>query len=377
MRENAKNIGLNATARPHEHHYQHIFMAADSGRRLGIGILAHNEAARLPSLIESLFEQSIFTSVHDAWATIKVACVPNGCTDATAAVARQSLSDAAARLGRADVAWMVDELVAAGKANAWNHCVHESLGDCDDLCFLDADIVFASNETIASTLAILVSQPHVCVVTDRPIKKGKGNDAGWAAKLSRYISSANPPGPTEICGQFYCARAAVLRSIWLPPGLPVEDGFLRAMVITNEFRAPEDPRRITRAERAAHFFEPKTRPRDVWRHRKRLMIGTTLNYWLFQHLWENAGGRGAGQLLREHLQRDPAWLSQYLSKQCEAKAWLVPLGHVFRRINDLRAKPLAQAARRAPAALAATAVDVLAAVSANREIKRNLGLGFW
>jgi len=340
---------------------------------LGIGILAHNEAARIPILVDSLFKQSLF---RDGSApSIHIACIPNGCTDETAAVASRCLAEAVGRLGTSNVTWSVEELGAAGKANAWNHCVHESLAGCDYLCFLDADIVFASDDTIASALALLLEDPRVCVATDRPLKQAMAT--GWLATMSRYFSNATPAGPTEICGQFYCARASVLRSIWLPPGLPVEDGFLRAMVITNEFRAPEDPHRIARAEHASHFFEPKTRPNELWRHKKRLMIGTTLNHLLFRHLWKNAGTEGAGKLLHEHLQQDPAWLASYLSQQSKGRAWVVPMGHVLRRLTDLRGTPLPEAARRAPAALAATAIDLIAAVSANREIKRSLGLGYW
>lgn len=354
-------------------------MAGHSDGRLGIGILAHNEAARLPLLFESLFKQSVLETGArrpSAVSSIHIACIPNGCKDDTAAVATRCLAEAAARLQRPDVTWSVDVLAAPGKANAWNHCAHETLSDCEYLCFLDADIVFASDDTIASALSMLTADPRLCVVTDRPLKR---TDAamGWLASLSRYFSKAAPTGPTEICGQFYCARAAVLRSIWLPPGLPVEDGFLRAMVITNEFRQPEDPHRITRAEQASHFFEPKTRPRDLWRHKKRLMIGTTLNHLLFRHLWQHAGTEGAGTLLRDQLQRDPAWLSTYLSEESRRRSWVVPMGHVLRRLTELRAAPFPEAARRAPVALAATALDVLAAISANREIKKNLGLGFW
>jgi hypothetical protein len=271
---------------------------------------------------------------------------------------------------------VVDELGTAGKANAWNHCVHVTLAGCEYVCFLDADIVFATDDTIASALAILTADPRVCVATDRPIKGDPDKHAGWLDSVSRYFSQSVPAGPTEICGQFYCARASVLHSIWLPAGLPVEDGFLRAMVITNEFRQPEDPHRIARAEGASHFFEPKTDPRDLWRHKKRLMIGTTLNSLLFRHLWQNAGAEGAGKLLREELQKDPAWLATYLSRESQGRAWLVPMGHVLRRLAELRS-PWPQAVRRAPVALAATALDLLAAVSANREIKRNLGLGYW
>jgi hypothetical protein len=292
-------------------------------------------------------------------------------------VAKRCLADAAQRLGDPEITWTVDELATPGKANAWNHCVHHVLADCDFLCFLDADIVFADRETVARTLAVLLEDPRACVATDLPVKAIDDGNKGWLATLSRYFSRATPPGPTEICGQFYCARARILRSIWLPAGLPVEDCFLRAMVITDEFRQPEDPHRIARAELASHFFEAKTDLGVLWRHKKRLMIGTTINCLLFRYLWEHAGSQGAGPLLHERLQKDPTWLSGYLAEQSGQRAWVVPWGHVFRRLAELRSTPLSSAVRRAPAAAAATAIDVLAAISANREIKRNLGLGFW
>jgi glycosyltransferase involved in cell wall biosynthesis len=345
--------------------------------RLGIGILAHNEAKRLPALVTSLFEQSILAKRPSWCSGIEVACVPNGCTDNTAAMAKRCLAEAVQRAGDPGVAYVVDELPMPGKANAWNHCVHHVLSDCDYLCFLDADIAFADDQTIARTLAVLLEDPRACVATDLPVKAAGGGHKGWLATLSRYFSRATPPGPTEICGQFYCARASILRDIWLPAGLPVEDGFLRAMVITDQFRRPEDPGRIVRAEHAFHFFEAKTDLGSLWRHKKRLMIGTTINVLLFQYLWQHAGAQGAGQLLRERLQKDPAWLSDYLAEKSGRQAWVVPWGHVFRRLAELRSTPFFPAARRAPMAAAATAIDVLAAISANREIKRNLGLGFW
>jgi glycosyltransferase involved in cell wall biosynthesis len=362
---------------PASYHAEDLEEAAGSGVRLGIGVLAHNEASRLPVLIASLFEQSLFTGRASRCAAIRVACIANGCHDDTAAVAKQCLSDAVARLGDASITWTVDELATPGKANAWNHCVHDALADCDYLCFLDADIVFAGDDTIARALAVLLEDPRACVATDRPVKRIADGNKGWLAALSRYFSQAAPPGPTEICGQFYCARARILRSIWLPAGLPVEDGFLRAMVITDEFRQPEDPHRIARAELASHYFEAKTNLRALWRHKKRLMIGTTINHLLFRYLWEHAESQGAGQLLREQLQRDPDWLPRYLAEQSGRQAWVVPMGHVFRRLTDLRSTSFSTAARRAPAAAVATAVDLLAAVTANRTIKRNLGLGFW
>jgi glycosyltransferase involved in cell wall biosynthesis len=168
---------------------------------LGIGILAHNEAARLPVLLDSLFAQSIFSNHDPRWATLHVACIPNGCSDATAAVARRCLAEAVARPGLSHVSWTVDELATAGKANAWNHCVHTSLSACDYICFLDADIVFAAPDTILAAMTTIIDDPRVCVVTDRPVKR---NDrVGWLGALSRYFSRTVPAGPPPCAASGY------------------------------------------------------------------------------------------------------------------------------------------------------------------------------
>ena len=345
--------------------------------RLGIGILAHDEASTLPELAASLFRQSIFHGHRSSYAAIHIACIPNGCTDATAAVARDAIGQAANSLRNDRVTWSVEELETAGKARAWNHCIHHSLVAYDYICLIDADIVFAGDETIHSVLSRILEDPHVAVATDSPIKKLNDERVGLVGKISDVFSRAAPPSPTSICGQFYCARGPVLRSIWMPPGLPVEDGFLRAMVITHEFRQPEDPRRIVREEKAAHYFEPNRTLGELWRHKKRLMIGTALNSLLFTHLWQNSGTAGAGQLLREQLESDPAWLSKYFAKESNHSYWVVPMGHVLRRLHDLKGAPIRRQLKRTPLAIAATALDLLVAVSANREIRRNQGLGFW
>ncbi|HEY5285168.1 MAG TPA: glycosyltransferase [Polyangia bacterium] len=345
--------------------------------RLGIGILAHNEAGTLPSLVASLFQQSIFHQHRPRFAAIHVVCIPNGCTDDTAAVARACLDKAVATLGANNVSCAVEELSTAGKANAWNHCIHNALTAYEFVCLLDADILFASSDTIQAALRRVVEDARVCVATDLPLKQPGDEKASLVGRLSEAFSRASPPGPTEICGQFYCARASVLRSIWIPDGLPVEDGFLRAMVITNEFRQAEDPQRIVRADGASHFFESKRSLRELWRHKKRLMIGTTLNILLFQHLWDHAGEQGAGQLLRDHSKTDPSWLSQYLSDKVSRHYWVVPMGHVLRRLGALRELPVPKAMKRVPVALAATVLDLAVALSANREIKRGVGLGYW
>jgi glycosyltransferase involved in cell wall biosynthesis len=355
---------------------ERLSMAAKA--RLAIGILAHNEAETLPVMLESLFEQSIFREHLDAVQSVDVVCVPNGCRDDTAGVAQRTLERLNAAIGRNLVTFRVVSLAEPGKANAWNHCVHELTRDADYVCMLDADIVFGERETIARAVEVLDADARVCVATDLPLKRpSREHDGTPLAALSNLFTRASPPGPSDICGQFYCARGSVLRRIWLPPGLPVEDGMLRALIITDEFRSPEDDRRIVRAPGATHYFEPYVNVAQVWHHKKRLMIGSTLNILLFQYLWENSKPDGAGPLLRKKLEQDPAWLARYLQTAIDAQRWVVPMGHVLGRFRDLRQAPLRKRLMRSPVVLVATAIDLAVAVSANRDIKRGTGLGFW
>jgi glycosyltransferase involved in cell wall biosynthesis len=53
--------------------------------KVSLGILAHNEQARIPATLRSLESQSLFGSNHD----VEVVVVPNGCKDQTAAVTRE------------------------------------------------------------------------------------------------------------------------------------------------------------------------------------------------------------------------------------------------------------------------------------------------
>jgi len=352
-------------------------MPEGSGIRLGIGILAHNEAETLPVLVDSLFGQSIFHRHLPSYADIHVVCVPNGCTDATAEVVRAALKEHTNELASRRVTWSVAELPSPGKAVAWNHCVHRLLAGYDYICVVDADIMFAQDDTVHAVLSRLVDDPQACVASDMPLKRPSASTWSWLSRLSEFFSRVNPPGPTQICGQFYCARGSVLQSIWMPPGMPVEDGFLRAMVITNEFRQSEDPRRIVRESRVSHFFEPCQSVREIWHHKKRLVIGTALNSLLFRYLWQHAGANGAGQLLREQLERDPKWFSNLILKEVQGQRWVVPMGHIPRQIRDLRALPIRHAIRRAPFTLGSSVVEALIALSANRTIRRGFGLGYW
>jgi len=55
---------------------------------IAIGIIAWNEEAVIAAMLESLFAQTLFAELAAQNIGCEIICVANGCTDRTAAVAR-------------------------------------------------------------------------------------------------------------------------------------------------------------------------------------------------------------------------------------------------------------------------------------------------
>lgn len=342
--------------------------------RLSIGILAHNEGKSIAVTLRSLFGQTAVRGGHDC----EIVVVPNGCKDDTAEVSRRTLEQLAAGL---PVTWRVCELEQPGKSNAWNRFVHElSRRDAEYLVLMDADIRFLADDTIARMVQTLEGDGDAWVATDVPMKdvqvEPPRTPLAW---LSARVTGRPPED--AICGQLYCGRAGVLREVWMPRGLPVEDGFLRAMMDTDHFTGVEGgaTRRIRVAPGAAHVYEAYVGARALLRHEVRLVIGTTINSFIFQKLWATCGaGRPAGPLIAQLNQDAPGWLDELvLDKVRSGGWWVVPPQLLWRRLERLRQLPPRKAVARLPVLAAATAVDLVVMVLANRQMRQGSAVGFW
>jgi glycosyltransferase involved in cell wall biosynthesis len=342
---------------------------------VSIGILARNEAPRIARTLQSLFRQSAFARLPDTrWELI---VVPNGCSDDTAARAGEALADRPAVLEA-----RVVELAERGKSNAWNRYVHElSRRDADVLLFLDGDIELAHPDTLHNALALLRSSPDCRVVVDRPIKRFSRARLSWIEKLSLRLSRETDETEAHpaVMGQFYCARAASLREIWIPDETIGEDSLVGAMLTTDYFRAPPDRSRILRADGAAHYYEGLSRPAAILRRETRMVIGTALNcylFWDFLRFATDPAGAGAGLMIRRRLEQDRGWHRNFLDNEIRNRGWWVlPRGLLFRRFARLAARP--RKLRRLPLALIGFLFDLVVFAAANRRLKRGTAIGYW
>lgn len=352
---------------------------------VSIGMLAWNEESRMAHAIRSLFQQSVFLSHEQALSTTQweLIVVPNGCTDATAQVARQTLAQCMASLTAKNVTVSVIEVNEPGKSNAWNRYIHDfSRRDADLIVMVDSDIEFDHPDTIYNSIKLLIENPGCLVAVDKPLKDfSRKQRRSLVEELSLHFSNETFERDPAIAGSFYCARSQTLRNIWMPKGLPGEDGFLKMMVVTNCFRSEVDPSRVARAENASHFYEGLTKPTAIFNHELRLAIGTTLNCyltWDFLKFATDPKGPGAGLLIKNCLENDPDWYGKYINNEIRNRGWWVlPRGMLFRRFATLRNMPLQNKLKKMPLALLAFLFDLWVFLVANNRLKKGRAIGFW
>lgn len=268
--------------------------------------MACNEEGTIRSTISSLAEQSLFENPDH---TISIHVIPNGCSDATSTLASEALRAFEKKHPRVRVE--VKELREGGKANAWNHFVHVfSPADAEALLLLDADIQFGERECLDRLVKTLVESPSALVAVDRPLKDiASKKNPSLRERLSVSASEFQNAGSPKIAGSLYLARAEALRSFWMPFGLLVEDGFVKAMLLTDSFRHPEKKAGLVRAHGATHYFKAVTGLRDWFGHERRLLNGTALNILLFEYIQKRVQEGGDPKLfLRTNNERDPLWI---------------------------------------------------------------------
>lgn len=333
--------------------------------RISIGIMAYNEERNISAMLASLSEQTLFRSPNHS---IAVHVVPNGCKDATAERAQEALDKISSIHPLAVL--QVNEVAEAGKAGAWNHFVHRfSEPDADALLLLDADIQFGQNECLERVVDCLDKNPQAVVAVDLPLKDiTAGKNLGLRERISVSASEIQLSGDPKIAGSLYLARTEALRAFWMPLGLIVEDGFVKAMLLTDCFRQPENKASIVRASGATHYFEAVTGFSAWFKHERRLVNGTAVNILLFGYLREQvAMGKQPGEVIRTNNEANPLWVGDI------AKSYGGPLPgageFLAAPLKQIRRLPFAKRMKALPIALLRSILNIAVCIVCQGDVK--------
>lgn len=351
---------------------------------LSLGIMAWNEEAAILPMLESLFQQSLFAHVAARHERCEIICLANGCTDRTVAVATEMF----ARMKRehpARDAWTarVANIPTPGRNQAWNRFVHEfSAREVRFLCLMDADIVFNRPDTLQLVVTEMERNPRLGAASDWPVKNiSSKTHPSWRERLSLAASEMTETIEGRLNGMLYCLRAEIARNLYLPRDvLANDDGFFKAAICTDFFRAPLDAGRVVSVRAATHLYEPYLSVRDVLNNQKRQMIGQATVHVIVEYLLvqPEADRAQLAATLQRNEARDPDWLKKLID------AHVARTRHFWRLFPDvlefrwqrLARMPGRQRCTHFPATLVGFGVTLIACWQAARFLRRGVS-SYW
>jgi len=347
----------------------------ESRKTVSIGIFAHNEADNIIQTLDSLAGQDIFNDTTSFDVVVQVSVVANGCTDKTVEISAAYLEKTSAFVGK------VLEIDKPGKSNAWNKFIHsaDSLS-ADYFVCMDSDITFGSCDVISSLLEALANSKEANLSIDIAQKDTVlKSQKSFIEHMSLFFSGLMKQGSSAVAGSLYCARGDSLRKITMPEGLPVEDGFLRAMLVTELFTQKDNNQRILVVDDVCHYFTPDPSIKSLFRHEERLLIGTFINSVIYGYLWKEVASTGidAGSLVAKNNQENPDWVEGLIDTYRESHNPLIPK-HFYRKYWE-RWKTLSITKKiiSFPVICVASAIKYFLLKKVERRLIHESGLGVW
>jgi glycosyltransferase involved in cell wall biosynthesis len=302
-----------------------------------LAILAHNEERTLPLLLLDLAEQSVFSNPS---VDLRVRVLANGCSDSTAAAAetmRRSLPEKVSERVH------VHDRTQAGKSRTMNWFLKSDLRqDAELLIFMDGDIRLPVQNSLERMISEMCNRPELQVFTSRPVKDLVYHKMR-VSPIARLIA-AGREGLTDfrksIAGSLFIMRTNFASRLSLPAGLPVEDGFIRAMVLTDFLSAPEDLDRIDGDPEVFHLYESVRSIKDLVSHQTRLVIGSSVNAAVFRWLRREAPSEELAVQELEKAAENDNWLQEVIAKELPCSPYgYIPFGYLTNRFQNLLLSP--------------------------------------
>ena len=336
-------------------------------------------------MLESLFAQTLFVELTARNIGCEIICVANGCTDRTAAVAREIFErQQREHPCRGTFAARVVEVQKRGKINAWNVFVHElSSREAQFLFLADADIVLNERQTLWNMYRALDENSIAIVSTDTPVKDiALKPRRTLPDRISLAASRMTQSAAAQLTGQLYCIKASIARNIYLPLDLAAcEDGFIKALACTYFLTHEVRPKHIVVAPNASHIFEAYVSFRDILNNQKRQMIGQTIVHLLVDRELKQLPLEqklNLAETLREREATDSDWLKRLIAEHMRRvrHCWELFPNLLSSRFQRLRALRGIQRITHLPIALAGLAISLLASYRAYRALRAGY-LNYW
>lgn len=337
-----------------------------------IGVFAHNEAAGICGIINELARQDILTNPN---ISARVLILANGCSDDTVERAKAAIAQLPQTLP-----FEVVDLAVGGKSRTWNTFVHElSRPDALGLIFCDADIEIPAPDVLSRLVGMLSSRSELAVANSRPVKDivARPQNLSGFDKLISAAGGTLDNWRTAICGQLYCLRADTARTIHLPIGLPVEDGFVRAMVLTSLFSEDEHFERIDGTDDVYHVYKSERSIGALIHHQTRIVIGSSINNVIFEHLSSIPKELIPQELVMASL--DANWLPALLRQRLPTwpYGW-IPVHFLVKRVTGWLQNPSGKRNIKSMAVIAAGfCFDAVVYLLAQLKMARGAGAGYW
>lgn len=331
--------------------------------RIAVCILAKNEAQTIGVLLGQLGRQRLFSAPD---LQIDVHVVANGCSDGTA----DRAVEAKALLHGTNAVLTVHDLPEGGKSRSWNRAVHQLIAPgADFFLFLDSDITFAREDVLVDVVAALHAHPDALACSGHPVKDIARKERKTALERFSLAISRQSFADGAINGSLYLVRASALRSIWLPDQTPAEDGFLNAMLETDGFSSPVVRGKVISMKEVTHYYRAH-RPADFILHERRIIVGTIINRWIFEHLWSLRLDQPAGPLIRQWNEQKPDWVDRLIAERTKGEAWVIPNAILFGRLSLSDPKESWKWPLKLARGSIATLMSLPPVLAANRRLKQ-------
>lgn len=338
--------------------------------KIDIGIFAYNEEQNISHIIKQVAKQSILNNPD---MSVRIVILANGCIDQTVNNAQKAIKE----LSNIDTtSFEVLDLPFKGKAKTWNHFVHQICrSQSNYLVFMDADITLHSPSTIFDMINRIDGDTNTLVVSSHAIKDLKLTKRQLTL-VEKIISSSGASAEDyahSICGQLYAAKKSAIENIFMPCGLPVEDGYLRAMILTNSFEEPEKFTKIESTSEIWHSYESISTIKELIQHQTRIVIGSAINSMIFEIISSQKTPQDKINLTQTFYVNE-LWLQGVLKQNLPKLPYgYVPFHFLVKRLQSTKLNRIS----KIPKILIGFIFDCVVYINATIKMARGKGANHW